>query len=78
MNKDDLSWFGVAQRMQLIMCDDTIYSVFPVQIHTMISKEAGLIFVLDFKSNSETQASYASPRGGAQDKTQPTFLQDRQ
>lgn len=54
MNKDDLSWFWVSQRMQLIMCDDTIYSVFPVQIHKIIFREAGLIFVLDSKSNSET------------------------
>lgn len=78
MNKDDLSWFWVSQRMQLIMCDDTIYSVFPVQIHTMIPKEVGLIFGLDFKSNSETQAGHSGPRGGAQDRIQPTFLQDRQ
>lgn len=54
MNKNDLSWFWVSQRMQLIMCDDPIYSVFPVQIHTTVSKEAGLIFVLNFKSSSET------------------------
>lgn len=45
MNKNDLSWFWVSQRMQLITYDDPIYSVFPVQIHTTISKEAGLIFV---------------------------------
>lgn len=60
------------------MCDGAIYSVFPVQSHTMISKQAVLIFVLDFKSNSETEAICASPRGDAQDRIQPAFLQDRQ
>lgn len=46
-----ISFLKLLDLLELLVA---IYSVFPVQIHTMISKEVGLIFVLDFKSNSET------------------------
>lgn len=45
--KDDLIWLWVSQGMQLIMCDDAIYSVLPVQIQ-WYTKEAGLLLGWDF------------------------------
>lgn len=68
--KDDLIWLWFSQGMQLIMCDDAIYSVLAMQIQRY-TKEAGLLLGWDFTRQLETQAGCASPRGGAQARIQP-------